>query len=256
MLPALWKTDLPRPLRAAPPPPSPSNFLLPLPSGARTARLPPSAGAQICPPPLSSEPAASRDFSIVSASRWFEQHQPLFFCNVRICGGNLDRLSLLFLLDLDAASASARLVSAFFCRSAFWMSSSLFLIADLALGVDPRVICLTVCHRLCNRDFLLRFRLCDRGLFLNLGNIVDTQIVDDSVGVRKILYVKAYNIQPHRSQIRLRIFFYQLGKFLRSPTISSSLMRPTISRMLPSRTSLATCVMYCVFWFKVLCRQL
>lgn len=51
-------------------------------------------------------------------------------------------------------------------------------------------------------------------VFLDLDDIVHTQVLDDGAVVHEVLYVEADDVKAHGGQVRLGVFFHQVGEFL------------------------------------------
>lgn len=127
---------------------------------------------------------------------------------------------------------------------------------NLCLRFHCRIIGFFIRCCLCNFNISLTLSFCDGCRFLNLYNIVDTEIFNDIISINEILHIETDDIQSHRCQIRLRIFFDKVGKFL---TVGNHFLQPHLTNNLTHITfkhfTCHTCYVLCIFIQKVLCCQ-
>ncbi len=138
----------------------------------------------------------------------------LLLGKIGVGGGDLHRLALLLLLNLVGRVRLGFLDIGFLLKFRLLDGQFILLDGDLGLRVHLRLIGLPLGVGLGLGDLLLALRPGDSGIFLDLHDIVHTQVFNDAVVVHKILHVKTDNVQPHGRQVRLRVLLYQHRKLL------------------------------------------
>ena len=186
---------------------------------------------------------ASRDCSMTSAS----------FCLSRISFSCLAMLASAVVISMDlrccsswmryAASASAFLVSVAFCSSACRMASSVFFSAiSCAAATSASLASFWAMARALAISFSLTAR--EMAAFFWILTILSTpRFSMTALSSTKFCTLKLTMSRPMAARSGSAFSFTRLANFWRSETISCSSILPTISRMLPSRTSRATLAM-------------
>ena len=141
-------------------------------------------------------------------------------------------------------------MSSIFWSSAFWRASSLFFFAiSRSALILASFACLSA-SALATAISFSASALAMAAFFLIWEILSIPRSSITPFPSAKFCTLKLTMSRPMAARSGSAFSFTRFANFWRSLTISSSLMRPTISRILPSRTSLAMLAMYCVFWFK------